>query len=59
LEILLLAARGLSNQQIASSLYLAEAAIKRHPANVYQKMGVSSRTEALEEVTQSDPGKGE
>jgi ATP/maltotriose-dependent transcriptional regulator MalT len=34
LEILLLAARGLSNQQIASSLYLAEAAIKRHLANV-------------------------
>jgi DNA-binding NarL/FixJ family response regulator len=66
LEILLLAARGLSNQQIASSLYLAEATIKRHLANVYQKMGVSSRGEAsmeallrdwitIEEVTQSDP----
>jgi DNA-binding NarL/FixJ family response regulator len=66
LEILLLAARGRSNQQIASSLSLADSTIKRHLANVYKKMGVSSRTEAsreallrdwitIEEVTQSDP----
>jgi DNA-binding NarL/FixJ family response regulator len=66
LEILLLAARGLSNQQIAASVHLAEATVKRHLANIYQKMGVSSRTEAsrealtrewitIEEVTQPDP----
>jgi DNA-binding NarL/FixJ family response regulator len=66
LEILLLAARGLSNHQIASSLHLAEGTVKRHLANVYQKMGVSSRSEAsreallrewitIEEVTHSDP----
>jgi DNA-binding NarL/FixJ family response regulator len=66
LEILLLAARGLSNRQIAASAQLAEATVKRHLANVYKKMGVSSRTEAsreallrdwitIEEVTQSDP----
>jgi DNA-binding NarL/FixJ family response regulator len=66
LEILLLAARGLSNQQIAASVHLAEATIKRHLANIYQKMGVGSRSEAareallrdwitIEEVTQSDP----
>ena len=66
LEILLLAARGLSNQQIAASAHLAEATVKRHLANVYQKMGVSSRSEAsreallrewitIEEVTHSDP----
>jgi DNA-binding NarL/FixJ family response regulator len=65
LELLLLAARGLSNQQIASSLSLAEATVKRHLANVYKKMGVGSRTEAarealrrewitIGEVTQSD-----
>jgi DNA-binding NarL/FixJ family response regulator len=46
LEILLLAARGLSNHQIASSLHLAEGTVKRHLANVYPKMGVSSRSEA-------------
>ena len=66
LEILLLAARGLSNQQIAASAHLAEATVKRHLANVYNKMGVSSRSEAsreallrewitIEELTHSDP----
>jgi DNA-binding NarL/FixJ family response regulator len=67
LEILLLAARGLSNHQIASSLNLAESTVKRHLANVYRKMGVSSRGEAsreallrewitVEEMTAEDQG---
>jgi DNA-binding NarL/FixJ family response regulator len=66
LELLLLAARGLSNRQIAANTHLAEGTVKRHLANVYQKMGVSSRGEAakeallrdwitIEEVTKSDP----
>ena len=46
LEILLLAARGLSNRQLAASLHLSEATVKRHLANVYQKMGVGTRGEA-------------
>src|SRR5215204_4214899 len=50
LEILLLAARGLSNHQIASSLHLSEGTVKRHLANVYPKMGVSSRGEASREA---------
>jgi DNA-binding NarL/FixJ family response regulator len=50
LEILILAARGLSNHQIVSSLYLSEGTVKRHLANVYQKMGVSSRGEASKEA---------
>src|SRR5829696_5081568 len=67
LEILLLAARGLSNHQIAFSLHLAEATVKRHLANVYLKMGVGSRGEAsreallrewitIEDVTAEDEG---
>jgi DNA-binding NarL/FixJ family response regulator len=67
LEILLLVARGLSNERIASSLHIAEATVKRHLANIYQKMGVSSRGQAsreallrewitIEEVTEPDPG---
>src|SRR5215218_1456452 len=66
LELLLLAARGLSNRQIAASVHLAEAKVKRHLANIYKKMGVSSRGEAareallrewitVEEVAQPDP----
>ena len=70
LEILLLAARGLSNTQISSSLHLSEATVKRHLANIYPKMGVSSRGEAarealrrewitIEEITEQDaPGEG-
>jgi ATP/maltotriose-dependent transcriptional regulator MalT len=65
LEILLLAARGLSNRQIASSLRVAEATIKRHLANTYEKIGVGSRGEAarkalaegwitIEQVTKED-----
>ena len=46
LEILLLAARGLSNRQIAASLTLSEATVKRHLANLYAKLEVSSRGEA-------------
>ena len=37
LEVLLLAARGLSNEHIASSLHLAEGTVKRHLANVYRR----------------------
>jgi DNA-binding NarL/FixJ family response regulator len=47
MEILALAARGLSNREIASSLTLSEATIKRHLANAYPKMRVSSRGEAV------------
>jgi DNA-binding NarL/FixJ family response regulator len=67
LEILLLAARGLSNHQISSSVHLAEGTVKRHLANVYQKMGVGSRAQAsreallrewitIEELTAEDDG---
>src|ERR687898_1787857 len=46
-EIVVLAARGLSNRQIATELNLSEATIKRHLANVYAKIGVQSRSEAV------------
>jgi DNA-binding NarL/FixJ family response regulator len=47
LEVLLMVARGMSNYQIAVSLHLSEATIKRHLANIYPKIGVSSRGEAV------------
>jgi DNA-binding NarL/FixJ family response regulator len=46
-EIVLLAARGLSNRGIARELNLAPATVKRHLANVYTKIGVRSRSEAV------------
>jgi DNA-binding NarL/FixJ family response regulator len=47
MEVLLLAARGLSNRQIASALRVAEGTVKRHLSNAYPKMGVVSRGEAV------------
>jgi DNA-binding NarL/FixJ family response regulator len=47
LEVLLMVARGMSNQQIAVALYLSEATVKRHLANIYPKIGVSSRGGAV------------
>jgi len=47
LEVLVLAGQGLSNAQIASRLYLSEATVKRHLANLYPKLGVSSRGGAV------------
>jgi DNA-binding NarL/FixJ family response regulator len=46
LELLVLVARGLSNVQVASSLHLSVVTVKRHLANIYEKIGVNSRTEA-------------
>ena len=39
-------ARGLSNDQIAKELWVAEQTVKFHLTNVYRKLGVSNRTEA-------------
>ena len=54
LEMLLLAARGLSNRQIAASAHLALGTVKRHLANTYAKMGVSSRGEAARKALQEE-----
>jgi len=45
-EVLLLAARALSNREIAQALHLSETTVKRHLSNVYEKLGVRSRGEA-------------
>jgi DNA-binding NarL/FixJ family response regulator len=45
-EVLVRVARGLSNYQIAHEMHLAESTVKRHLANIYEKVGVGSRSEA-------------
>ena len=47
MEILKLAARGMSNQDIASTLYLSRRTVQAHLANIFRKMDVGSRTEAV------------
>ena len=54
LEILLLVARGMSNRKIASRLDISEATVKRHLANLYPKMGVSSRGEAVRKALENE-----
>lgn len=47
LEILRLIAAGLRNAEIAEELEISAATVKRHIANLYGKLGVEHRTEAL------------
>ncbi len=47
LEVLRLLARGLRNKEIASRLVVSERTVNFHLANIYQKLNVSGRTEAL------------
>jgi DNA-binding NarL/FixJ family response regulator len=46
-DILRALAEGLSNKQIARQFWLSEQTIKFHLTNIYRKLGVSSRTEAV------------
>ena len=46
LEILKLAARGMSNKAIARELYISERTVQTHLVNIFKKLGVSSRTQA-------------
>lgn len=46
LEVLEMAARGLTNAQIASGLFVTVHAVKFHLAGIYRKLAVGNRTEA-------------
>jgi LuxR family maltose regulon positive regulatory protein len=48
LEVLRLAAAGLSNETIAAQLFLSTGTVKRHLHNTYGKLGVSGRFNAIE-----------
>jgi NarL family two-component system response regulator LiaR len=47
LEVLVLLAEGLTNQQSAQKLSISTSTLKFHMTNIYQKLGVQTRSEAL------------
>jgi DNA-binding NarL/FixJ family response regulator len=47
IDVLMLVARGASNQDVAEKLYVSTATVKSHLIQIYQKLGVSDRTAAV------------
>jgi NarL family two-component system response regulator LiaR len=47
LEVLVLLAEGLTNQQSAQKLSISVSTLKFHMINIYEKLGVQTRSEAL------------
>ncbi|MFO7168364.1 MAG: response regulator transcription factor [Chloroflexota bacterium] len=47
LDVLRLAARGRTNKQIGAELAISDRTVQNHLANIYAKLGVASRTEAV------------
>jgi LuxR family maltose regulon positive regulatory protein len=50
LEVLQLIAQGLMNREIAARLFLSLNTVKAHTRNIYGKLGVNSRTQAVVEA---------
>ena len=52
LEVLRLVAQGMSDRQVAERLVIVPGTVKRHLNNIYGKLGVHSRTQALARARQ-------
>ena len=48
IEVLRLVAKGLANQVIATRLFLSVHTVKAHTRNIYSKLGVNNRTQAVD-----------
>jgi LuxR family maltose regulon positive regulatory protein len=51
MEVLGLLAQRLSNKEIAQELFISTETVKRHTINIYQKLGVEKRREAVAKAT--------
>lgn len=47
LEVLLLLGKGLSNQEIADTLFVSQNTIKTHTSRLFEKLDVKNRTQAM------------
>lgn len=52
IEVLQLMAKGSANKQIAAELTISESTVKTHVANIFQKLDVNHRTEAVTNALQ-------
>ena len=48
IEILRLLATGATNRRLAQALFISEATVKTHLVNIYAKLGVDNRTQAID-----------
>ena len=56
-EILDLIARGMSNQEIASQLYLSQKTVRNHVSNVFLKLQVAGRAQAIVRAREAGLGR--
>ncbi len=56
-EIIQVMARGLTNQEIANTLYLSERTVRNYVSNIFTKLGVDNRAQAI--TLARDVGVGE
>jgi DNA-binding CsgD family transcriptional regulator len=54
IEVLRLVAAGRTNRAIAAALFLSERTVHRHVSNIFEKLGVASRTEAAAFAAEHD-----
>ena len=52
IEVIILLAKGLSNKEIASSLFISVRTVKWHASHIYYKLNVNNRTKAIAKARQ-------
>ena len=55
LKIALLVAQGLTNREVAASLFLSPKTIEHHLSAIYRKLGIRSRTELVRHLADGEP----
>ena len=54
-QVVLLVAEGLTNAEIAQTLWISPGTVRRHLENVFAKLGVHTRTAAVARVRAGEP----